>query len=133
MGAWERCQKPLFSERYRLTGKPDYVVRQGRVLIPVEVKPRRQALQPYASDIMQLAAYCLLLEDERGQSPPCGLIRYQSETFRIPYTRALRAQLLTLLDEIRQQADAPDVLPNHHEPRRCLGCGHRAHCEHRLA
>ena len=133
MGVWERCHQPLYSERYRLTGKPDYVVRQGRALVPVEVKPSRQTSQPYPSDVLQLAAYCLLLEEANGQSPPYGLLRYRDQTFRVPYTRALRNRLLALLDEMRQQAAAADVPPNHREQRRCLGCGHREHCERRLA
>ena len=37
-GAWNRCEKPLFSRRYLLTGRPDYLVEDGRARIPVEVK-----------------------------------------------------------------------------------------------
>jgi len=53
--------KALFSARYQLTGKPDYVLADGKALIPVEVKPQRQATSPRQGDILQLAAYCLLL------------------------------------------------------------------------
>ncbi len=133
MGAWERLREPLYSERHRLTGRPDYVVRQGRALVPVEVKPGRQAAQPYPSDIMQLAAYCLLLEEAEGQAPPYGLIRYRDQTFRVAYTAALRRRLVDLLGEMRQQAAAADVPPNHHEPQRCARCGQREHCTSRLS
>ncbi|MGD2039631.1 MAG: CRISPR-associated protein Cas4, partial [Anaerolineae bacterium] len=37
-GAWQRCERPLFSNRHRLTGRPDYLVACGDELIPVEVK-----------------------------------------------------------------------------------------------
>ena len=132
MATWKRPAKPLFSPRYRLAGRPDYIVEQGRYRIPVEVKPTREADQPYASDIMQLAAYCLLME-EGGKRPPYGLLRYRSETFRIPYTPRLRAALCKTLDTLREQRGARVVRPNHGEPGRCLGCGYRHACPHPLA
>ena len=30
-GAWDRCERPLFSRRHRLTGRPDYLVRTRTV------------------------------------------------------------------------------------------------------
>ena len=40
-GAWQECPRALYSRRYLLAGKPDYIVAQEKDLIPVEVKPRR--------------------------------------------------------------------------------------------
>lgn len=131
-GSWNRCEKPLYAAQYQLAGKPDYVVKEGEYLIPVEIKPRRKAKEPYPSDIFQLAAYCLLVEETFGR-PPYGLLRYQEDTFRIPYTGRLRAQLLSLLSEIRRQRQAADVPPNHRDPRRCLRCGYRQVCGRNLA
>ena len=51
----------LYSTRHRLVGRPDQLVRAGRMLIPVEHKPRARRLQD--SHILQLAAECLLVED----------------------------------------------------------------------
>ncbi|MFQ5342373.1 MAG: hypothetical protein ACE5F6_12575, partial [Anaerolineae bacterium] len=70
-GAWDRVEKPLWSRRHLLAGKPDYLVEQNGHLIPVErrpelvegVKPNRSSPQPYDSDVLQLAAYCLLVEE----------------------------------------------------------------------
>jgi CRISPR-associated exonuclease Cas4 len=139
-GVWKKPEKPLYAERLRLTGKPDYIVEEGGRYIPVEVKPTRRAEQPYPADEYQLAAYCLLLEEQRDQrgalvygAPPYGLLRYASKTFRIPYTPELREGLLRLLDEMRQSRRAPDVAPNHQDARRCLRCGHRAQCTRKLA
>lgn len=126
-GAWKRCAKPLFSARYHLVGKPDYLVRHKGYLTPIEVKPTRTAGYPYESDILQLAAYCLLLEEMKG-SPPYGLIRYREETFRIEYTRDLRDRLLSTLEQMRRDLSAHDVLPQHQEPGRCRRCGHRESC-----
>jgi len=131
-GAWKRCEEPLYSVRYHLTGKPDYVVQDGQYRIPIEVKPGKRAKQPFLSDIFQLAAYCLLVEETYSR-PPYGLIRYQEDTFRIVYTPRLRAQLISLLPEIRRQRQARDVPPNHDDPQRCLRCGYREVCERKLA
>ncbi len=129
---WRRCTEPLYAARYRLAGRPDYVVEVGRHHIPVEVKPGRRAGTPYAADILQLAAYCLLVEETWGR-PPYGLLRYAATTFEIPYTDALRAELLSLLAEMRRQRSARHVAPNHQQPGRCARCGYREVCGEALA
>ena len=55
----------LTSSRYRLTGKPDYLVRVAEGLVPVEVKSGRSpdSGRPYDSHVFQVAGYCLLVED----------------------------------------------------------------------
>ena len=131
MGGWRRPEKALFSAEHGLASRPDYLVQQGRYLIPVEVKPTRTARLPYRSDVLQLGAYCLLVEDAMGR-PPHGLLRYREQTFQIPYTRRLRRHVLAALADMRRLAGARDVRPNHREPRRCVGCGHRSHCAHRM-
>src|SRR5262245_8429330 len=52
------------SGEYALTGKPDYILKDGTHLIPVERKSRSLGLNtPYSGEILQLAAYCLLVEE----------------------------------------------------------------------
>jgi len=131
-GAWQECPRPLFSRRHLLTGKPDYVVAQGEELIPVEVKPLRRVEQPYDSDVLQLAAYCLLIEDNFGKAPPYGIIKYSRGAFAIDYTPQLRRQLLDTMEHMRRDLGAGEVPPSHDNPRRCHACGHRAHCEESL-
>jgi CRISPR-associated exonuclease Cas4 len=82
---------------------------------------------------MQLAAYCLLVEESTGQAPPYGLLRYADHTFRLAYTPAVRAELLALLDEMRDLLDAPDCARSHDEPRRCAGCGFAPVCDEALS
>ena len=49
---WQRAERPLFSRQHQLTGKPDYLVREGRAIIPVEVKSSRAPAEgPRASRI----------------------------------------------------------------------------------
>jgi CRISPR-associated exonuclease Cas4 len=139
-GAWDRCEQPLFSNRHRLTGRPDYLVRRRGDVIPVEVKSGAAPEQPYEAHVLQLAAYCLLVEDQDGRPPPFGIVRYRDCAFEIDYTPALRAELLDTLSTIRRDLHAgSEVRRAHHqvdrshdEPARCRGCGYRDRCEQRL-
>jgi len=127
-GAWEKVEKPLFSRRYALTGKPDYIVEDNGATIPIEVKPNRVAPAPYESDVMQLAAYALLIEESFGVNPPHGLLKYRDAVFQIDFTENLRAQLLDLMDAMRDDWVAQDVSRSHVEPARCRACGYRSEC-----
>ena len=125
-------EKPLFARRIGLTGKPDYMLDIRGSTVPVEVKPGRRAARPYESDLMQLAAYCLLIEETSGAAPPYGLLRYAERTFRLDYTQRVRDELLALLDDMRAELDAPDCARSHEDPRRCRGCGFYEQCDEAL-
>jgi CRISPR-associated exonuclease Cas4 len=131
-GAWDRCDRPLFSDRYRLTGRPDYLVQGRRGVVPVEVKSGTAPEQPYESHVLQLAAYCLLVEEQEGRAPAYGLLKYDDQAFEIDYTPELRAELLATLDDIRHDLAAREGDRSHDDPARCRGCGYRAQCEQRL-
>jgi CRISPR-associated exonuclease Cas4 len=132
-GAWERCQKPLFSKRHLLTGRPDYLVEERGRLIPVEVKSALSPHSPYRSHVLQLAAYCLLVEEEYGQAPPYGIIKYRDQALAIDYSPRLRAELLDTLSKMRHDLSADDVAPSHFNPNRCRGCGYEADCHKTMA
>lgn len=122
-GTFQALPRPLFARRHGLTGKPDYLLELRGATIPVEVKPGRRAPQPYDSDLMQLAAYCLLVEETTGNPPPYGLLRYADTSFRLDYTPAVRARLLATLTAMRADLAEQDCARSHAEPRRCAGCG----------
>jgi CRISPR-associated exonuclease Cas4 len=125
-------QSPLVARRYGLTGKPDYLLQRRGHYIPVEVKPGRHATAPYDSDLMQLAAYCLLVEEALKQTPPYGILRYAGASFRLNYTPAVREELLMLLDDMRETLQDPDCERSHDEPPRCAGCGFLEMCDEAL-
>lgn len=131
-GAWDRCERPLFSSRHRLTGRPDYLVQSSEGLIPVEVKSGVAPAQPYPAHLLQLAAYCLLVEDQELRAPPYGILKYDDRAFEVDYTPALRAGLLDTLDSIRYDLGVGDVDRSHDDPARCRGCGYRDRCDQRL-
>ncbi len=118
-------EKALVSTRWRLVGKPDYLVENEDGLIPVEIKSANLPKdgRPYWGHILQLAAYCLLVEEVHGQRPPYGYIRYRDMTVRVPYTDELRTALLDTLTEMQLALYADTMPRSHHDPRRCARCG----------
>ncbi len=129
---WRRTRAPIISRRWGLVGKPDYLIERGREIIPVEVKTGRAPAQPYSSHILQLAAYCLLIEDWTGRQPSHGLIHYDNATVEIPFDRALRRRIVEVLSQMRRAQGRPDVPRSHEEPARCRGCGVRYACDQSL-
>ncbi len=126
---WKQIDKPLYSQRYMLAGKPDYIVKDEDRLIPVEVKPNRTAPAPLPSDTLQLAAYGLLMEENFGTRPPYGLLKYRDAVFQVDFTDALRGELLAVMEEMRAGLDAADVARSHDDPARCRACGYKAQCD----
>ncbi len=124
-------ERPLVARRIGLVGKPDYLIERRGHLIPVEVKPGRNAARPYESDLMQLAAYCLLIEETTGVAPPYGLLRYADRTFRLSYTPRVREATLALIAEMRAALDN-ECDRSHDDPARCHGCGFFAMCDQAL-
>jgi CRISPR-associated exonuclease Cas4 len=129
---WAPLEKPLYDPQFGLAGKPDYLVKQGEMVIPVEVKSSRNAQTPYDSHIYQLAAYCRLVETEYKVRPTYGILHYPHRTFRIEYTLELEKEMLDLLDEMRSQATRKQVQRSHQAPQRCNHCGYRSACDQRL-
>jgi CRISPR-associated exonuclease Cas4 len=133
MDPGDRCERPLFSQRFRLTGRPDYLVQSRQGVIPVEVKSGAAPVQPYEAHVLQLAAYCLLVEEQEGTAPSHGILKYEDRAFEIDYTPQLRARLIEMLDSIRAGLQGRGVGRSHQDAGRCRGCGYRDRCEERLA
>jgi CRISPR-associated exonuclease Cas4 len=131
-GATKIAAKPLYSPRYGLTGKPDYLLKTRRGLVPVEVKPTRDDPEPRESHLLQVLAYCLLLEDNEGKPPPYGLLRYQSGTFKVDYNSQTRAHIISVLEEMREARQQADVHRNHDQQGRCRACVYFSVCDESL-
>ncbi len=131
-GHEEAIVEPLVSQRFGLVGKPDYLVEVTsagrRFTIPVEVKSRKRPPAPSASHVLQLATYCVIVEDLYGQRPPYGYLRYADVTLTIPFTDELRQTVLDAAKTIRQARTADNVRRSHQEPFRCRGCGYLDSC-----
>ena len=131
---WRSLEKPLFSRTHRLTGKPDYLVQQGREIIPIEVKSAQApGAGPRRSHVLQLAAYCLLIEATYRQIPKYGIVKYADRMFAVDYTDALRSELLNVIGAMRDDLARGAAERSHDEAARCAHCGYRHACPERLA
>ena len=129
---WGKLEKPLFYAALELTGKPDYLVEQNGVLIPVEVKSGRAPEAPYDSHIFQLASYCLLVDKTHGKRPPYGIIHYENRDFAVDYTPELETALLELLADMKEDDFKKSVPRSHEQASRCARCGFRNVCDQSL-
>ena len=119
----------LRSDRYRLAGRPDSLRRgdDGR-LIPVEVKSRRTpARGPTRSHLVQVRAYCLLVEETTGRPPPYGVLRYSDGEFRVRWDASARRELLALRSELLEPYDGR-ATPS---PGKCSRCSWAGACDAR--
>jgi CRISPR-associated exonuclease Cas4 len=124
--------KAFKSEKYGLSGRPDYVIKIQDDMIPVEEKTGRTPQGPLFSHVLQVAAYCLLIEDTEGKAPPYGLLKYPQHEHDIEYNEDLRRILLEKLAEMRAATAKGDVHRNHNRPGKCKYCSRRSVCPERL-
>lgn len=132
MNKWIRVEKPIFDSELRLTGKPDYLVKNGNDLIPVEVKSTNIKHSPYDSHLYQLAAYCLLVQKVYGQRPPYGILHYPNRTVSVDYTKEIEAATLEVLDKMRYLSRNSVVDRSHESKVRCHNCSYRYICDQAL-
>ena len=132
-GAWIEQHDTLYSPDFRLAGRPDYLVETpGGGLIPVEVKSSQAPQEPHEGHILQLAAYCLLVEETYGIRPTHGILQYRDGAFAIDYTNDLEEDLLDLLADMREDMFEEEIDRDHEDWRRCARCGVRDYCYQRL-
>ncbi len=129
---WIKVEKALFDKELRLTGKPDYLVRNSKEVIPIEVKSGHAPRQPYPWHISQLAAYCLLVHSEYGTRPHQGILRYANRTIAIEFTCELETATRGLIREMQERTSQLQIDRSHHDQNRCIHCGYRSICDQAL-
>ncbi|MBU1941535.1 MAG: Dna2/Cas4 domain-containing protein [Candidatus Thermoplasmatota archaeon] len=127
-----RPAEPLFSRRYLLTGKPDFVVEMDEGVVPVEYKSGWYVTPP-ENHVLQVAAYCLLVEDVQQVHVPFGWLVYPSGRFRVWFDAALRVRLASVMGEMRMVLQGKRrVVVDHGDVKRCRHCSFRGVCSVRL-
>jgi CRISPR-associated exonuclease Cas4 len=121
----------LYDSDLRLTGKPDYVVTVRGKPVPVEAKSMSSPSKPYLSHIMQLSAYCRLVESNFKLRPEKGIILYTDRAFELAYSRNLEKNLISTIEDIRASSQKP--ARSHDSSARCKGCGYQSICDVPLA
>ena len=125
--------KPFFSKRYRICGKPDYIVIKDDHYIPVEVKTGEHR-EPKKNHIFQLAAYCQMLEENYGSFVPYGILVYNdtSQQYKIPFNPKLRFELESSIKKMRLILKTKKIVRNHNDPYKCKSCSLSSYCNKKI-
>lgn len=117
----------LYSEKYNLRGKPDYIFEKkiSKNLIPLELKSgsiKEEDIKPHEGDLMQLAAYFLIIEDLYNQRPKEGRLVYSNYMFIIKNTWQLRRKTKKILADMRDmlKTGEQNVNPSYIKCRYCI-------------
>ena len=127
-------EKSYFSKRYRIAGKPDYIIKKNGQYIPVELKSGNH-LNAKKNHIYQLLAYCQLIEDNYNCYTPYGVLVYidTSKQFKINFDPKRRFQLESIIKEMRKSITGDIIKRNHNEIQRCIKCSMRQYCNQKIS
>jgi CRISPR-associated exonuclease Cas4 len=133
-GARTHQTETLYATDYGLSGKPDYLIQlDDDTIIPVELKSSyAPADDPYDGHIMQVVAYCLLVEENYGIRPPYGLLKYRDQTFEVAFDAQNEQLLLDILAEMHEALYGEPLERDHDNPSRCAACAVRDFCDERI-
>lgn len=92
--------KVMVATKVPLVGKPDFIVRIKKDIIPVEVKTGKTPQTPYKNHIAQLFSYCFLVEEKYGKRPPYGIISYPSEYFKVEFSQGVENNIIRTVNEL---------------------------------
>ncbi len=123
----------LRSEKYGLSGRPDYILEVGDELVPVELKTGRVPRGPLFSHVIQVSAYCMLVEDVMERKVSHGILRYGDVEHEIDLDDDMRGLVLGKLSEMREKSVTGDVHRNHQREGKCRSCSRRDMCPEKLA
>ena len=124
--------KPFFSKRYRITGKPDYIVKKKKHYVPVEVKTGIYN-EPQKNHIFQLAGYCHLLEENYGGFVPYGILVYNDMyQYKIPFDPRIRFEFESTVKNMRHAMKTGRITRNHSDSHRCKSCSMRTYCKMKI-
>jgi len=103
----------LKSEKLDIKGKPDFVMESllKKKVIPVEIKSGeiKEEPLPHKGDLMQLACYFAMLEEEYNKKVPYGKIIYRDYMFIVYNTKRLRKELVSTIKTMRAMLDGKSV------------------------
>ena len=125
----------LKSRKYNLAGRPDYMIKEYELRIPVEVKTGRRPKAPFFSHVLQIGAYCLLSEETFQKSPSHGQIRYgfENEPHNVDWEPKLKTLVLEKIEEMNDVLEGrTKAHRNHKRVGKCNNCSRRKGCPERL-
>lgn len=124
-----KTSKTLYSKRYRISGKPDYIIKRDGAQIPVEVKTGKH-YHLKESHKFQLAVYCHLLEENYNKLVPYGIIVYSDthKIYKIPFNPKIRFELENIIKKMRTLLRTNEIEKDHIDARKCIRCSMNNNC-----
>lgn len=123
--------RDLVSETYGIRGKPDYIIRFNDDYIPVEEKSSKATSPPFPH-VIQITAYCMIVEDVYKTIPSYGIIRYRQEEFKIPYEKRWKQIVVSLREKLLVDKEKNEAHRNHNNERKCEHCLLKEVCPEKL-
>lgn len=106
----------LYSAKYDIQGKPDYIFQRyfGKALVPIEIKSGQigDSKVPHKGDMLQLAAYFLIIEDVYKRKPKYGRLVYKDHMFIIRNTFRIRQEVLNTISRMRNMLEGSEEKAN---------------------
>ena len=121
----------FFSKKHGLSGRPDYIIKKNKHLIPVEVKTSSYN-NFQKGHVLQLAAYCQLIEDTFNIFVPYGILVYANKERKIFFEPGLRFELEKTLEKMRNTLLEKNIVRNHNDKKRCLNCSMKNFCNKKI-
>lgn len=122
----------LYSSDRLLSGKPDFILEEDGKIVPGEFKSGRIPAGPLFSHIMQLSAYCKLVEDNYGTRPDYGYIYYGTSKHMIEFDDDIEKLMISKAAEMQSCIQAGGAHRNHRRPGKCMNCSRRDICPEKL-
>ena len=126
----EVVELTLESERLGVRGKLDAVRRRGGGSYPIEHKRGRArrdrdgAAEAWETDVVQVTAYAMLLEEHLGEPVAEGRVRYHADgvTVRVPMDDGTRHRVVAAVARARELSATATRPPVSDNERRCVRC-----------
>ncbi len=119
----------VWSDELGIVGVVDQLVREGERLIPTEFK--KGWLGEHESDMVQLCAQAMCLEEMHGTSVPYGFIYYHGtrRKKRVDFTPELREKVRAAVRRMRELEGSLHYPPVIDNKSKCRGCSVRDTCQ----
>lgn len=126
-----RTEATLESQELGIRGKIDKIEFHEDRIVPVELKTGQSSRTgPWNDHIIQVAAYCMLLEKEHNQKVSHGLIIYYNP--RIVHNVSINPfmvdEVLSLIGEVNSMLKQDSPPPLAENPNKCSICGLKDTC-----
>jgi CRISPR-associated exonuclease Cas4 len=117
----------LYSERHKLVGRPDRIVKRADAYVPEEWKSSKRVSHAHR---LQLGAYFILIEEHYGARSAFGVVVLgDGSRVEVPNTDALRREVLAIAEQIRtHRGRLAEMIPVSQPANKCRRCGQRANC-----